>query len=267
MTDSLSTTSLRDAFKFPFQSHDGPGRFLVGAALLFASLFVPIIPALFVYGYVVEVMRQVIKGEPPALPEWKNWGQLAVDGLRSLVIGVVYTAPGWIVMIGGWVAYMVMYFWGIALISKTPARHAPPDAAFPLIFGAMGILFLSLLVGWLLCLAGVIPLPAALAHFVARDKLSAAFHLREWGAVVRADKWGYFIGWVVVVGLMGVMYCVMMLFYFTVVLCCLMYFVAIPIGFYLLLVSAAVFGQLYRESAAKANLPVDVKETPAAPAL
>lgn len=254
MADVFSITSLRTAFTFPFQSRDWSGRFLIGIALLFASLFIPIIPALFVYGYAIAVMRQTIKGENPVLPEWKDWGQLARDGLRSLAVGVAYLGPGLVIMIGGWVAYMVMYFGGSVLLFSTPSYQNPSSLAFVLMFGSLVILFLSMLVGGLLNIVGVIPLPAALAHFVANDKLSAAFQVRQWGAIVRADKWGYFIGWVVVLGLMGVIYFAFMLLYFTVIFCCLMYFVAIPIGFYLLLVSAVIFGQFYREGTARLSL-------------
>lgn len=253
MSDSFSVTSLRFAFKFPFQSQNWFGRFLIGAGLLFASLIIPIIPAIFVYGYLVEVMRQAIKSETLVLPEWKDWGQLGMDGLRSLAIGAVYLGPGFVILIGGWVSYMVMYFSGIALISSKSFHYVPSNQAVALMLGAMGILFLSMFVGSLLCMAGSIPLPAAIANFVAHDKLSAAFHVREWGAIVRADKWGYFISWVIVLGLTAMIYCATMLLYFTIILCFLMYFIAIPLGFYLALVSAAVFGKFYRESASQVN--------------
>ena len=260
MADAFSVTSLRTAFSFPFQSRDWSGRFLIGTALLFASLFIPIIPALFVYGYVVEVMRQTIKGEAPVLPEWKNWGQLALDGLRSLAVGVAYMGPGLVIMIGGWVVYMAMYFGGGILLAGTPSHQDPSSLVFVLMLGAVVILLLSMFVGWLLSFVGVIPLPVALAHFVANDKLSAAFQMRQWGAIVRADKWGYFIGWVIVLGLVGVMYFALLLMYFTVIFCCVMYFVLIPIGFYLLLISAVIFGQFYREGTARLSLQLSKPE-------
>jgi hypothetical protein len=254
MPDSSSATSLRSAFKFPFQSQNWFGRFLIGVGLLYASMIIPIIPAIFVYGYIVEVMRQAIKSETLALPEWKDWGQLGKDGLRSLVVGTVYLGPGLVVLIGGWVAYMVIYFSGVVMISDRSYHYASPNLAVALILGAMGILFLSMFFGSLLCMAGSIPLPAAMANFVAHDKISAAFHVREWGAIVRADKLGYFISWVVVLGLAGVVYCASMLLYFTIILCFLMYFIAIPLGFYLALVSAAVFGNFYREGASQLSV-------------
>jgi hypothetical protein len=256
MSDLFSTTSLRTAFSFPFQSKDWVGRFLIGVALLFASMFIPIIPALFAYGYAVDVMRQAINGNVPVLPEWKNWGQLGLDGLRSLAVGAVYLGPGFLVMIGGWVLYMIMYFGAFAMIASTPSHQEPSGVGIALMMGAMGVLFFSMFVSWLLIILGGIPLPAALAHFVARERLGAAFHVREWSAIIGADKWGFFIAWVVTMGLVGLVYFAMMMVYFTIIFCFLIYFIAVPVGLYLMLVSAVVFGQFYREGAARLETEV-----------
>jgi hypothetical protein len=254
MTDSFSTSSLRAAFKYPFQSPDAPGRFIVGAALLLLSLFIPVVPALFVWGYVVRVMRQTIHGEEPALPEWKNWSQLGADGLRSLVAAAVYLGPGLAIMLCGWVLYLFLYLGGFSLIGQT--RHAAaPGLAVVLIVGAVAVLFLSLFAGWLLTVLGGVPLPAALAHMAARERLGAAFNVFEWGAVLAADKWGYLIAWVVTLGLASLLYCALLLAYFTIVLTCVAGFIALPLGFYLLLVAAVLFAQAYREGAARLNPP------------
>ncbi len=252
MAETLSTTSLRAIFKFPFQSPDWSSRFIIGAALLFAGMVIPIVPVIFVYGYIVQVMRQAIKGEPPVLPEWKDWGQLGRDGLRSMAVGLAYLLPGAAILIGGWVLYMVTWIGGMTMISAAP-REAPPPIFFVLLFGSIAILFISMFVGSLAYLLGILPLPAALAHFVAQDKLGAAFRVKEWWAILRADKWGYFISWVVTMGLVSVMYFAIMLVYFTGILCFLIYFIGMPLGFYLLLVAAVLFGQFYREGVERLN--------------
>jgi hypothetical protein len=255
MADTFSTTSLRTAFRYPFHSPEGLSRFLVGVALLFLSLFVPILPVIFVYGYLMQVMRRIIQGEAPALPEWKDWGRLGLDGLRSLVAAVVYLGPGLVIMAGGWLLYMLMYLGGMTLITNT--RHAPSAIAIMLVLGAVGILFLSLFASLCLLLIGGVPLPAALAHMAARERLSAAFNVFEWGGILTADRWGYFISWVITVGLATLLQIVFALMYFTVVLCAVAYVILLPAGFYLSLVAAAVFAQAYREGAArqKADAP------------
>jgi hypothetical protein len=117
-----------------------------------------------------------------------------------------------------------------------------------LMFVGMGILMLSMFLGSLLMFLGALPLPMATAHMLACDKLGAAFRMREWYQLLRANWLGYGISFVIVAGLVAVLYTAIMLLYYSVVLCCIVPFVAAPIGFYLSLVSAATFGQTYRES-------------------
>jgi hypothetical protein len=59
---------------------------------------------------------------------------------------------------------------------------------------------------------------------------------------------GYFVGWVVILGLTTILYYALTLAYTTVILCFIIPLLMAPAGFYLSLISAALFGQTYRES-------------------
>lgn len=250
MTDTLTTDSLKRIFKYPFQEPGWQGRFLVGSVLILAGFFVPILPGIFVAGYILQVMRQVIAGQEPSLPPWDDWGKLAVDGLQAMVTGFVYFLPAMIVMFGG----MGFYFFGTFFPTFVVAGASDPTqmvgSMLAITFGSMAILFLSMGLGMLLMLVGAVATPMATAHFVASDHLGAAFRLREWWRILRANKLGYFIAWVVVFGLYTVLNFGTMLLYYTVVLCCLMPIVAAPVLFYVGLVATALFGQTYREGVA-----------------
>jgi hypothetical protein len=115
-------------------------------------------------------------------------------------------------------------------------------------FGSMAIFLLSLFFGFILILLALIPLPAAMAHFVAQDKVAAGFRVREWWPLLRANRSGYFAAWVVVFGLITILNFAIVLAYYSVVLCCLIPFLAAPISFYVSVVALALFGQTYRES-------------------
>lgn len=253
MNESLSTQSLRAAFKFPFENKDWFVPFLIGTALIISGMFIPVIPLLLVYGYFAQVMRIAIKGETMVLPPWSNWGQLLKDGLRSLAVGAIYLGPGIIVTMIGFTAYFLMIFASIAMTPESPYDTSSSGLAVLLMMGSMGVLFLSMFVGTLLLLAGAIPLPAAIGNFIAHDKLSAAFYLRELGAILRADKWGYFIAWLVYLGMAALVYIGFMLAYFTFILCFVFYLLAIPVGFYMMVVTAVLFGQTYREGSARSK--------------
>lgn len=247
MNESLSTPSLRNILKFPFESKEWIVPFIIGTALIFAGMIIPIIPLIFVYGYLASVMRMSINGEVMSLPAWNNWGRLFKDGLRSLAVGAVYLGPGIIVSMIGFSAYLVLFIASIALTPESSYDTTSTGLVGLLMMGAMGILFLSMFVGTILLIAGTIPLPAAIGHFIANDRLTSAFHIREWGRIIKKDKWGYLISWLIVVGMFGTLYIGFMLAYMTFVLCFVGYLLAFPIGFYIMLVSAALFGQNYKE--------------------
>jgi hypothetical protein len=252
MSEVFSSGSLRSLIKFPFQSPNWKGRFLIGSGLLLASYIIPIVPAIFVYGYLAGVMRQAIQGEPLVLPEWRDWGRLAKDGVRCFVVGLLFMAPGFIVMYAGMALYMVVFVWGSASMNAGATSDAISSLPFFLMFGAMGIFFISMFLGWFLTMLGLVPFPAALAHFVAQDKVGAALNVREWSKIIKADKWGYLVSWVITLGLGGIIYFAFMLVYFLGIFCFPIFIVFVPVGLYLLLVAAAVFGQFYREGAREA---------------
>jgi hypothetical protein len=114
----------------------------------------------------------------------------------------------------------------------------------------MAVMFLAMALGTLLMVLGAIALPLAMAHFVAQERLGAAFRVRQWWRILKADKWGYLAAWVIFAGIVAILYVGILVLYSTLILCVLIPIVAAPIGFYLALVGAALFGEVYRDSAA-----------------
>lgn len=246
MSQEVTISSLKTLFRFPFSGPKWRNQFLIGSGLLLASNIIPIIPALFVYGYGVQIMRRAIQGEELSLPAWDEWGKLALDGLRLLAISVVYMLPGILVGMAGFVAYLFSFL-SIPLFAGAQGGNSGGAVLVTLV--AMGILFLATFISMLLVGLGAIPWPLATAHFVAQGKVGAAFRVREWWPLLKRDKLGYFVAWVVMAGLVGVFYMAIIMAYYTLVLCALIPFLAAPIGFYLMVVGAALFGQFYRENA------------------
>ena len=250
MSEGLSTASLKKLIRFPFQDNKWASRFLVGTLLTLANYVLPIVPSIFVFGYILRVMRQTVAGEEPALPTWDDWGGMFKDGLGSMVVGLVYFFPALLVLIGG----MVLYFVGALYLPFTASTSSQPEETLMLMpmltLGSMGIMFLSMFLGTLFSLLGAVVVPVALGHFVAQGELRAGFRVRQWWPILKADKLGYFVTWVVMAGLMGMAYIGFMLAYSTLVLCCLLPILIAPFGLYIMLVGSALFGQTYRESQA-----------------
>lgn len=250
MSEATTTTSLKAIFRFPFQSPKWQSHFIIGTALIWAGFLIPIVPGIFVYGYILRVMRRALDEDDLVLPAWDDWGRLALDGLRGTVINLVYILPAMIVYFGGITFYFIGNF-SLPLLMSAANEGGDVAAGLPLlILGNMAIMFLSMFIGSVLGLLGIIPLPMATAHFVTNDKLTAAFRVREWWSLLRVDRLGYFICWVMVAGLMGIMYFTFMIAYYSIILCCFTPILLAPIGFYVSLVGAALFGHIYRDSTA-----------------
>lgn len=247
MEGGITTASLKELLRFPFRERDWESRFLLGALLVFVGLWVPVLPWVFVCGYLLRVMRQVVKGEEPGLVTWEDWGGLGLDGLRAMAVNLVYLLPGMLIFGGGIALYMSA---SVVFPFLAEGGKLGEGLMVTLFLLAMAIFFLSLFVGSVLFLLGLIPMPVALAHLAASDELPAAFRVREWWGVIRSDPLGYFVAWTVLFGLGSMLYIGIALFYYTGVLCCLLPILTAPVLFYLGLIGAALFGQFYREHTA-----------------
>ncbi|MGD2041532.1 MAG: DUF4013 domain-containing protein [Anaerolineae bacterium] len=168
------------AFAFVFEDDQWITKVLLAAAILLLGvafswvLAIPLIlAALLLGGYSVEVTRRVIQGDPDALPDWDDWGQLFADGLKVWVIGIVYALP--IIV--------------VSLCLSIPTGMLAENAE-----GASG--FFGFLLGcfnflWAIVLS--IVMPAAVGHFVAKDDMGAAFRFGEVFALVRDNLSTYLL--------------------------------------------------------------------------
>lgn len=250
MAKTSSLAPLREVFSFPVTGADWKKRFLVGAGLLLLSFLIPLIPAIFVYGYILQIMRRVIDGQPPALQAWENWGRLGKDGLRVLLVGVVFLLPAIIVIIGA----MGLYFAGILSFAFSDVGGADySQAFFSFYLLTFGLLFLGFFVGMILMLIGLFPLPFATAHVASQNSAKAAFRFREWWPGLRRGLLDYSIAWVVVMGIGALAYLVFVIGYYSIVLICVLPFIAAPVGFYVMSLWAAIFGETYRENMSELN--------------
>ena len=246
MDNALTPQSIRTYFNFPFRSPDWLNRFLIGVALFFIA------------GYAAEIMRRTASGQAPDLPEWNDWGRLLLNGLRMIALQWIFLLPGIIVMFGGF----MLYFFGIfASIFAAEQSEAAASLTMLLVFL---VFMLSIPVSTLLFALGAVPLPAATVHMVVEERFSAGFQFSAWSKVLRANGWGYFVAWVGTAGLMTILYVAFMLIYSTLILCFLLPVVIAPIGFYLAIVSAALFGEAYH-AGQQTGLPATTEPAPAAP--
>ena len=227
------------AFTFVFDDKDWIVKILIGAAILAVGilfswvLLVPLILAFALLGgYGVEITRRVINGASEELPDWDNWGVLIADGIKAILIGIVYALP--IIV--------------ISICLSIPIGIFAEDAEG---LSTMFSLLLSC-VSFLYAIAISIVLPAAIAFYVAEDDLSAAFRFGDVFAFVRNNVSTYLItfimSWVAnFIGSLGS------------VVCGIGWLFTQPYSF---MVIGHLYGQAYLEASGQASVaaPADVEE-------
>lgn len=76
----------------------GVGLTLLG--IIFAPVLIGLVPLMMVTGYRVLVTRNVMDGLERPLPEWDDWGELLVRGLKLFVIQFIWALPLIILSVG-----------------------------------------------------------------------------------------------------------------------------------------------------------------------
>ncbi len=89
--------SIGQAFSFPFKDPDWLAKLLIGAFFTLLSCFLVGIPVL--YGYYLELLRRVRRGDPSPLPEWRDVGVKFISGCKYIVTLWIYYFPLFLVAI------------------------------------------------------------------------------------------------------------------------------------------------------------------------
>jgi hypothetical protein len=220
------------SFTFVFEDDDWITKLLIAAAILLLGvlfswvLLVPLILALALLGgYGVEITRRVIGGELNKLPEWDDWGALIADGLKVIVVGIVYALP--------LIVIALCLGLPIAIFAENSQGVA---SLFSLLLSCLSLL-------WAIVMS--IALPAAIAFWVAADDLGAAFRFGDVLAFVRDNLATYLItflmSWVAnFIGQLGS------------AVCGVGWLVTVP---YALMVTGHLYGQAYTEGMGQAAEP------------
>ncbi|WP_435154647.1 DUF4013 domain-containing protein [Haladaptatus sp. DFWS20] len=162
---------LEDALSYPTKDDDGLKRILIGGGL--SLLFIFIIPILMAMGYVIEALAAVSRGEED-LPEFDDWGNLLVLGLKSLVVNIVYSiVPAVIVL--------VSFIIGVGGMSSTDTSGLGAGVGF---VGLLGVL-----IGMILSLPIAYILPAAYTNLGRTGKIGSAFDFETIKPIVTSRKY------------------------------------------------------------------------------
>jgi hypothetical protein len=186
------------SFGFVFEDDQWVTKLLIAAGItllgtiLFFLVIPPILAAIVLNGYGLWIVRRVIRGESPVLPDWDDWGQLFVDGLMVAIIELVYALPI--------IAASVCLGTPLGILSENS------DAAASVLGSALGCFNLL----WAIVMSFL--LPAAIAFYAKAGDLGAAFRFGEILSWVRDNFATYLVtavmAWVAsLIGGLGFLVC------------------------------------------------------------
>lgn len=190
---------LEDALKYPFRGEQATERLVIGGALpflaaaiymvgilltfVFIGIFIlpfSVVPQVFLGGYVVAVVGAVLAGrEEP--PEFENWKQLGIDGLKAVLVSIAYSIP---LIVALFVFIVIGALTGAFAEQSSTAGPQAVSGILTLLFGLVTMIY-SLVMYYVL--------PAAIINYVREGELAAAFQfgtIRE--MTVNGD---YLVAW------------------------------------------------------------------------
>jgi hypothetical protein len=252
MAANISLDGAQAILTYAFKDPRWKMKLLIGALLGFAGFIIPILPGIFLVGYSATIMRQIIvQNEGASLPEWDDWGTLFMRGLRLSGAMFIFFFPIFLLMIIGYFVMMVPLF-AEMFSGVRYGADVSRLVGFQILgmFGGMGVFMFGMLLSLLMSFF----VPPALAHQVAKDSFAAAFHIRDWWRIFKANLGGFFAALVLIGGLYILLIFVVQMIYMTLILCFLLPILMSLLMIYLSVVSAAAVGEAYRRGVEKLML-------------
>ncbi|EMA02023.1 Protein of unknown function [Haloarcula vallismortis] len=179
---------LEDAIRYPWNGEQKVETILIGGVLSLLGVF--FIPVLFVFGYLVRVIRAVTDGDDEVPPVFEEWGDLLIEGLVAFLISLVYSLVP-LVVIGLAIASFILPF---SVVTTTGGEPSSGIAIGGLLL-ALVIVFVTVVVS----LGAAYLLPAAVAAYAVTGRVGAAFSPGTLRAIGGSGT--YAVAWLVAVAI------------------------------------------------------------------
>jgi hypothetical protein len=233
--------------RFPFDDARWKNKALVGGAMTFVAATVSF-PFFFlmlpVLGYGIRIMKRTARGEEASLPEWDNWGELFMDGLKQWAVSIVYGLPVVVIfscLIG---TMMVGMIGGTAMLDEMSRAEAALASGLGIV-GFYSILFLTYAVLFIIGIPLAYLGAVAVSRMAATGELSAAF---EFGEVMKLARSGFRHYAIAVIAYLAVYFAgsiVATVLIYTLCLSCLYPFALAATVMYSITMFGATFGEAY----------------------
>jgi hypothetical protein len=217
-----------------------------------------------VAGYGFRIMRGAARGEPPTLPEWDNWGDLFVDGLRVALVGIVYLLPVLLLFFCVEAVWLGFGFGMPFMMDRSPRASVGPFLT--MMFGAYGLSFVMFGLMFLLAIPLGFLAIAAVSRLAATNSVGKAFEVGEVWRLVKRGFSNYALAYLAYLGVAIAASLVAQISVYTIILCCLYPFLHAIAVFYMQTQMGALFGSAYyytehRDAPAGGPGPAVLKDT------
>lgn len=175
------------SFSYPFDDKQWAAKLGLGGLIV----LIPILNFAW-SGYMIEIMRRVMKGDPEPLPDWNDLGQKFMDGLMLMLAGLVYALP---------MIVLVCLPLGFMTVPAILAGNADMDEIADTLSAAGGILALCLsclFMAYMLALSVIYP--AITVQYAREGTFAAFFKVRAMLAQISRNAGPFFTAWGVYLG-------------------------------------------------------------------
>jgi len=232
----LSNFDLNHLLTFPLKDAEARKQFLIGTLVYLLAFVIPILPILVITGYMVRIVRQVLRDEKPNMEPWENWQEMFLDGAKLFVVRLVYTLPFFILFFPIMIGMFAFPF----LLESGNENLEQIAVLFPLLSMAVFAMLMpiSLAVGLLI--------PVAEIHSVAKNEISAGFHIRAWWAIFRKNWGGFLLAFVISYAISFALILITQFAMMTIVLICVLPLIMPAISMYMMVIMFAAFALAYK---------------------
>jgi hypothetical protein len=183
----VDLVDINKSFSFAFADNQWVNKLGIGALIT----LIPILNFAWT-GYMVELMRNVMKDTAEPLPTWDDLGQKLTDGLMLFVAGFVYVLP--ILMVTCLpLSFMIVP----AILSEYSDTQ---DIADVITAAGSAVFFCLLCVFFLYMLAFSVMYPAIMVLFARERTLASCFKFSEVFDLIRKNSSTFLTAWAVNIG-------------------------------------------------------------------
>lgn len=174
---------ISDSLSYP--SQDWKKVLILGILFLISFL---IIPAFLVMGYFFRILKGSIAGFEE-LPDFEEWGEMFIDGLKLFIVQIVYfLIPAIVILIGIWASF-----------ASISTGYISDPTAF------IGIMGVTAIIGIILALILGLVANIAISNMALNNgELGAAFRFSEILEQISTIGWGKYIVWYIVMIVIGI---------------------------------------------------------------